>query len=269
MSNLIEIKNLNYKIDKTIIFHDFSLSIKEGSYISIVGNNGSGKTTLIRLISGLLPSKNSISIHYSYVDYGRIHDHSQEFGIVFGNQLHSFLRKTVYQEMAFSLENLNLEVKEIEKRILAIAKLFGISKLLDKKTIDLTNSEKQQVLLAISLLHNPKILLLDHPFSMMDYSTKQKVKQILKNYQQEHNLTVILTTTSLEDTLDTDYLYILNQGDIVMEGKPLTVLKEDTLLNRLGLSLPFMVDLSLKLEFYELLDHTETNMNRMVDTLWK
>lgn len=269
MSNLIEIRNLNYKIGKTVIFHDFSLSVQEGSYISIAGNNGSGKTTLIRLISGLLPSKNSISIHYSYVDSSRIYDHSQELGIVFGNQLHSFLFKTVYEEMAFPLENLNWKVAEIEKRILEIAKLFGISKLLDKKTKDLTNSEKQIVLLAISLLHHPKILLLDHPFSMMDYPTKQHVKYVLKEYQKEKKLTIILTTTSLEDTLDTDYLYILNQENIVMEGKPFTVLKEDILLNRLGLSLPFMVDLSFKLEFYELLDQVETDMNRMVDTLWK
>lgn len=269
MTNILEIKNLNYKVGKTIIFQDFSLSVQEGSYISIAGNNKSGKTILIKLICGILPSKNSISIGYSYVDNNRIHDHSKELGVVFGNNLNSFLFETVYKEMAFPLENLNLERKEIEKRILEIAKIFGISKLLDKKTTDLTNSEKQQVLLAISLLHQPKILLLDNAFSMMDKDTKQKIKKVLKEYQQKNHLTIILTTTNLEDTIDTDYLYILNQGNIVVEGIPLTVLKEDTLLNRLGLSLPFMVDLSLKLEFYQLLNNIELDIDRMVNTLWK
>ena len=61
----------------------------------------------------------------------------------------------------------------------------------------------------------------------------------------------------------------MNDGDIILEGEPLTVLKEDTLINRLGLSLPFMVDLSLKLEFYELLDKVEVDIDRMVNTLWK
>lgn len=269
MANILEIKNLNYKYGTTTIFKDFNLSVKEGSYIGIVGNNNSGKTTLIKLIAGILPSKNSITIGYSYVDNHRIQDHTKELGIIFGNQLTTFLFEDVYKEMAFPLENLNIEVKDIEKKILEISNLFGISKLLDKKTRDLTNSEKQEVLIAISLLHQPKILLLDNAFSMMDRKTKERIQKALKEYQTKYKLTIILTTTNLEDTLDTDYLYILNHGNIVVEGEPFVVLKEDTLLNRLGLSLPFMADLSLKLEFYELIEGIEMDMNRMVDNLWK
>lgn len=269
MANILEIKNLNYQYGNTTIFKDFNLSVKEGSYISIAGNNNSGKTTLIKLIAGILPNKNSITIGYSYVDNYRMQDHSKELGIVLGNQLNSFLFEDVYKEMAFPLENLNQEVKEIEKKILEISNLLGISKLLDKKTSDLTNSEKQEILLAISLLHQPKILLLDNAFSMMNRKTKERVKKALKEYQKKYKLTIILTTTNLEDTLDTDYLYILNDGNIVVEGEPLVVLKEDTLLNRLGLSLPFMVDLSLKLEFYELIKGIEVDMDRMVNGLWK
>jgi energy-coupling factor transport system ATP-binding protein len=269
MANILEIKNLNYKYGTTTIFKDFNLSVKENSYISIAGNNTSGKTTLIKLIAGLLPSKNNIIIGYSYVDNNRICDHTKELGIVFGNNLTSFLFEDVYKEMAFPLENLNKEVVEIENKILEIANMFGISKLLDKKTKDLTSLEKQEVLIAISLLHEPKILLLDNAFSMMDRKTKERVKKGLIEYKKKYKLTIILTTTNLEDTLDTDYLYILNKGNIVVEGEPLTVLREDTILNRLGLSLPFMVDLSLKLEFYELIEKIEIDMDRMVDNLWK
>ena len=93
--------------------------------------------------------------------------------------------------------------------------------------------------------------------------------KLLREYQKKNNLTILQTTTDLEDVIDTDYLYIMNDGDIILEGEPLTVLKEDTLLNRLGLSIPFMVDLSLKLEFYELLDKIEVDVDRMVNTLWK
>lgn len=269
MANILEIKNLNYKYGKTTIFKDFNLSVKEASYISIAGNNTSGKTTLIKLISGFLPNDNTIMIGYSYVDMKRIHDHSKDLGVVLGNDLNNFLFEDVYKEMAFPLENLNNEIELIEKRILEISSLFKINKLLDKKTSDLTNSEKQILLIAISLLHNPKILLLDNAFSMMDRKTKQDVKKTLKEYQIKNKLTIIQATTDLEDTIDTDYLYIMNDGDIILEGEPLTVLKEDTILNRLGLSLPFMVDLSLKLEFYELLDGIEVDINRMVNTLWK
>lgn len=269
MANILEIKNLNYGYGKTTIFKDFNLSVEEGSYIGIAGNNNSGKTTLIKLISGILPSKDAVTIGYSYVDNNRIHDNSKRLGIVFGSSFNLFLFDDVYKEMAFPLENLNISVDEIEKRIIDLAKDFGISKLLDKKTIDLTNSERQEVQLVISLLHSPDILLLDNPFSMMNRETKNKILKALKKYHEENKLTIILATTNLEDVLDTDYIYVLNDGDIIIEGKTFEVLEEDTILNKLGFSLPFMVDLSLKLKFYELLDDIEVDMNRMVDVLWK
>ena len=267
--NILEINNLNFKYKNSIIFKNFSLKVEEGKFISIAGNNTSGKTTLIKLISGMLPSNNTITIGYSYVNDTRIHDHSKEVGIVFGSRLNAFLFDDVYKEMAFPLENLNMDVNEIEKRIIEVAKFFGITKLLDKKTFDLTKAEKQVLLLAIALLHKPKLLLLDNPFSMIDRLTKKKLINRLKEYQEQNNLTIILTTVNLEETLDSDYLYIIDKGNIVVEGKPKVVLTEDTLINRLGLSLPFMVDLSLKLEFYNLINNIETDINRMVDTLWK
>ena len=104
---------------------------------------------------------------------------------------------------------------------------------------------------------------------MINKKTKEKMKKALTDYKSKYNLTIILMSTNLEDALDTDYLYILNKGNIVVEGLPNVVVKEDTLLNRLGISLPFMVDLSLKLEFYELIDHVEMDINRLVNDLWK
>ncbi len=269
MSNILEINNLNYKYGKTTVFKNFNLSVEEGRYIGVAGSNASGKTTLIKLISGILPSCDSIMVGYSYVNSNRIHDHSRDFGVVFGQNLNCFLFDDVYKEMAFPLENLNLDVSEIEKTILDTASSFKINKLLDKKIIDLTNSEKQQLLIAIATLHKPKILLLDSAFTMMDRKTKKQIKDTLINYKKSFNITIIETTSNLEDVVDSDYLYVIGNGGILIEGKPLVVFREDSLLTRIGLALPFMVDLSLKLEFYELLDHIETDVYRMVDDLWK
>lgn len=269
MKNIIEIKNLTYKYKDKTILNNFNMSIEENSFISIAGNNDSGKTTLIKLINGLLPNNNSIVIGMSYLNSNRIHDHSKIIGSVYGNNLNTFLFNDVYKEMAFPLENLSVNPTDIETKIIDTAKYFGIADLLDKKIEDLTSSEKQELMIAISLLHEPKILLLDNPFSMMDRNTKKKIKDKLLDYKKKHNLTIILSTTNLEDTIDSDYLYILDKGKIVVEGKPLTVFKEDGLINRLGLTIPFMVDLSLKLEFYELLDDYELDMEALVNKLWK
>ena len=171
--------------------------------------------------------------------------------------------------MAFPLENLNIPVPKIEEKILEVAKEFGITKFLDRKIENLTNSEKQELLIAIALLHDPKVLLLDNAFSMMNKKTKQKIEKILIERIERDKLTVILTTTNLNEIISSDYTYVLNNGDIIMEGKPSSILREEKILNRIGLELPFMIDLSLKLEFYELLDDEITDMDRMVDTLWK
>ena len=269
MKNIIEIKNLNFKYDSSIIFNDFNMEIKEGSFTCIAGNNTSGKTTIIKLISGEISVPNTITIGYSYLNTSRLYDHSTYMGVMFGDRLNSFLFDDVYKEMAFPLENLNINPKEIENRIIEIAKFFNINYLLDKKTVDLTNSEKQIILIAIALLHKPKILLLDNPFSMMNIATKNRVKDRLKQYKEKNSITIVLTTVNLEDVVDADYLYIINKGNVVVEGKPLAVMENDTLIKKLGLSLPFMVDLSLKLKFYELVDNIELDMDRMVNTLWK
>lgn len=269
MIKALEINNLQFSYPKKNVFHGLSLSIEQGKFVTFIGNNQSGKTTLIKLICGLLDAKKSIVLGYAYVNNARIHDNSRFFGVVFSDVDGKFLFDNVYKEMAFPLENLNTPIDKIENMIIDIAKEFGITEMLDKKIEDLTNSEKQELLIVISLLHNPKLLLLDNALSMMDKKTKEKVLKILKERIKKDKLTVILTTMNLEEIVDSDYTYVLNNGNIVMEGSPLSVLKEERLLNKVGLELPFMIDLSLKLEFYELLNEVITDMDRMVTTLWK
>ena len=78
-----------------------------------------------------------------------------------------------------------------------------------------------------------------------------------------------MTTNNLCDTLNTDYLYILNEGEVYLEGEPLEILEKDNILNKIGLDIPFMIDLSVKLRDYDLIENIELDKNRMVDILWK
>lgn len=266
---ILNIKNLNYSYNTQKVINNLSLSIEEGTFISIVGNNTSGKTTLIKLICGLLDSKETITVNYTYVDNKKIHSNSKLFGVVFSNSNNKLLFNNVYSEMAFSLENLNYNSKEIEEIIINIATEFNNKKILDKKIESLTEAEKQELLIMISLLHNPKILLLDSPFSMMLKEQKNKIIKILKNRIKKDKLTVLLTTTSLEDIIDSDYTYVINKGTIIMEGTPKSIFKEEKILNNIGLELPFMIDLSHKLEFYDLLKEDIIDMEKMVNKLWK
>jgi len=82
-------------------------------------------------------------------------------------------------------------------------------------------------------------------------------------------MTIVMSTNRLEETLNCDYLYILNNGQVSLEGHPLDILKDDNIINRLGLSIPFMIDLSVKLKDYDLLDDVVLSMDGLVNTLWK
>lgn len=269
MKKALEINNLQFSYPKKEVFKGLSLTIDEGTFTTFIGNNQSGKTTLIKLICGLLNGNKSIIAGYAYVSNQRIHDNSKFFGVAFSEVDGKFLFDNVYKEMTFPLENLNIPVDKIENKVIEIAKEFGITEMLDKKIEDLTNSEKQELSVAISLLHDPQVLLLDNAFSMMNKKTKRKIMSILKERIKKDNLTVILTTMNLEEILESDYTYVLHEGEIIMEGTPVSVLKEEKLLNSVGLELPFMIDLSLKLQFYELLDEVVIDMDRMVNILWK
>ncbi len=269
MSKILEVRNLQFNYQNKKLFDGLNLSFDEAKFTTIIGNNKSGKSTLIKLLCGLLDSKNSIIVEYAYINSNKINDYSRFFGVVFSANDNHFLFNNVYKELSFPLENLNIAPQEIEKRVIEIAREFSVTKLLDSKIEDLTKSEKQELLLILALIHEPKVLLLDNPFSMMTKKTKNKCLKIINKRIKNDNLTVVLATTNLSDIIDSDYTYVLNSGNLVMEGKPLSILREEKFLTRLGLELPFMIDLSLKLQFYELLDKEYTDMDRMVDTLWK
>lgn len=265
--SLISVKNLDYKKNKKEILKDINLNIDEGSFVSIIGSNSSGKTTLLKIISGLIPTNNKVSINHGYISLKREHKDIVKLGLVF-NDLNKFLFNDVYEELTFPLENLNIESEEQQKIILNLADFLEINDLLDKKTDDLKQEEKQLVLIALALIHKPQILILDNPFSMMKTSTKQRIISKLKQLQKVENTTIILSTNNLEDIVDTDYTYVLDNGEIVIEGKTLSVLQEDILLKKLGIELPFSINLSLMLKFYEIYDNLETDYNEVIKKLW-
>ena len=265
--SLISVKNLTYNKNKKDILKNINLDIEEGSFVSVIGANSSGKTVLLKILSGIIPTTNKVAINHGYINLKREYKDITKLGLVF-NDLNNFLFSDVYEELIFPLENLNIPAEEQQKTILKLSDYLGITDLLDKKTDDLKQEEKQLVLIALALIHKPQILILDNPFSMMKTSTKKRVLSKLKELQQKENMTIILSTNNLEDIVDTDYTYVLDNGEIVIEGKTLSVLQEDILLKKLGIELPFSINLSLMLKFYEIYDKVETDYNEVINKLW-
>ena len=265
--NIISINKLTYRYLHDFVFHNFSLDIKETSWVTIAGSNKSGKSTLVKILSGLNMTDNDIKINNTQLNKENLKKIRQQIGVVFENPDNSFIYDTVKEEMKIILKNLKID--DIDFHIDKISKIFNINYLLNKDPHNLSGGEKQKAAIACALVHKPKILLLDEAFLMIDNKEKNEILKTLKEYKDKENLTILNFTHDLEESFYSDRLIIINKGEIIIDGKPRKVMEYDRILNKLGIEIPFIVDLSIKLKLYGLLDEIMYNTDEMVNTIWK
>ncbi|NLA33978.1 MAG: ATP-binding cassette domain-containing protein, partial [Tenericutes bacterium] len=260
MDYILKTKNLNYK-DK---IKDINIKIIRNKINAFIGNDKSNKETLLRLLCGIFSSNEAISVNCAYMNKSNFDKFNIQFGVVLSNINNQFLFDSVYKELIFPLQNLNMSKRDIINRLNYIVKLFDLEKLLKLSPQDLTYYQKQIVLVAIALMHKPKILFLENVLSFLDYNNFNRVINILKKLCNEDDLTVILTTDISAQTIFCDNLFVIDQGKIVFSGKPIDVYNNDKELIKLGLEIPFIYDLSSKLKFYELITQPYDNIERLV-----
>ncbi|MDD2490264.1 MAG: ATP-binding cassette domain-containing protein [Bacilli bacterium] len=269
MSEIIQTKNLSFRYDTELIFYRLNLSVKTGEWVTVIGPNGSGKTTLLKLLTGLLYNDSEIVIDGIRLKKNNLKTIRKKIGVIFDNVDNQFVTETVKSEIAFTMENLQYKRKEINHRIEKIARQLKIEHLLDQDPHHLSGGEKQKVALASILALKPKIILLDESFSMLDVNERKEILDILKQIQKEEDLTILNITHNLEEAYWGERLIVLYNRSILIDGPTLDVFAHDKLLNRAGLEIPFMVDLSMKLKLYGLIDRIILDMDELVDALWK
>jgi len=162
---MIRLENINYKYEDKKVLDNISFEIQEGEKIALLGSNGSGKSTLLRILAGLYKTD-------GYFFEGKKVKIDKNFrkklAILFQNPESMIFNPTVYDEIAFSLKEFDIEVGN---KVENIASIFGIENLLHKNPLNLSGGEKQKVILAALLVYEPKILLLDEPTTAMDPRT--------------------------------------------------------------------------------------------------
>ena len=163
-----------------------------------------------------------------------------------------------------------MDDESIKKIVKDVAKDLEITKLLDSKIKDLNHYERLKVVLASLLVSGPKLLILDDPCLYLSFYEKEEFMGILEQVRSS-GVTIIMSCSSLEEVVYTinSTLYVLDKGNVVSSGDSLKVLSNDSLLNKVGLELPFMVDLSVKLEYYNLTSKINLSSLGFVDSLWK
>ena len=268
MENIIKIEKLNFRYDEKEVFADLSLNIEKGSFVSIIGTNGSGKSTLIKILSGLLNYNGYINIDGYNLNEFYLKEIRRKIGVVFDNPDNHFVAETVIDDLAFSLENLQYDKNDITNSINEIARKFNLTDILYSEPRNLTNSQKQKVAIASSLIFNPKILILDESLHQLTPTDKNEVLNILKEYQKERELTIIMITHDLENTLYSNRIIVLNEGKIYLDGNVTEVYAKKDKLLKLNFNLPFIVKLSYKLLEEQIIDKIYIDFKTLMEDLW-
>ncbi len=262
-----KIENVNYKypLEEKQALKNINIEIKKGEFWAVIGKNGSGKTTFCNMLRRFVPDfyKGELTGKITLEDK-ELKDYSQKelvqkIGFVFQNPFTqiSGVKDTVFEEIAYGLENLGLDKEEIISRVEKILKLLEIEKLRDRNPYDLSGGQKQRVALASIIAMDPDILVIDEPTSQLDPKGTEDIFKII-NLMANEGKTIILVEHKLE--LIAEYaqnILVLDKGEIILSGKAEEVLNNKILLEKeIGMTqysiLAYELEKARKVEFEEI-----------------
>ena len=258
MDVILNINNIKYKD----IFEDLSIYIEKNTITAISGPNKCGKTTLIRILNKDIKIDSNIVYEGKKIQDYKNNEYYKRVQAVFPQEI-IFHEKTIINELKYQQETPNLE------RLDFIISKMGLRKIQNKNINTLEEKEVFLTQIAIAILNSKNIVMIDE---IDNYFTDEELIKIYKFFNicmDKYDLTFIVTCLNLNSTIYVDNLCIINKGKIVLKGEPLRVLDKDNILNKIGLEVPFMIDLSVKLKDYQLINKIILNQEEMIDELWK
>lgn len=268
MKNIVEIKSLCFSYETEEVIKNIDFEVKNGIITTLVGDTGGGKTTLVKLILGLIKGTGQIKILNQDINDKNLTLMCQ-IAVILGNPKKNFVTDSVLDELVFPLENLQMQKEEMDKYLSDIIDEFDLNDILDRNPQELNHEEASVVAIACALITKPKLLILDDAFTKIGDFWKKKLFRILKKWNQTYQLTILNVTHNIEECLLGKELYLLHHGEIVLRTKVSDLASVEKELKQYHYQLPFMVELSEKLKYYNVIDHTILDMSRMVNTIWK
>lgn len=243
---------------------DISFELKEKDFVTIVGNNND--LIIHTLLHG--NKKAQIIVNNSVFEYKTLLKMRRNMSIVLYKHLDIFVGERVIDEIVYGLESLAMKKNEIRELVSSYARMFKLEELLERDPNSLGSSDKIKMKILSSMIIKPKVLVIDNVISSLDYEDKLLIFDILKDFSKSGGI-VINITNDIEESLYSDKIYVIHDKKLVCEGKTLSVLNEEKLLKRLGISLPFIIDLNKYLMDYGLIDKYYLTNEKLVNALWK
>lgn len=250
MDKIIEINDLSFEYEEGLKTIDhISFDIKKGNYVAILGHNGSGKSTIAKLLIGLLEKKSgSIVVNGYELTIENLYKVRDSIGIVFQNPDNQFIGATVRDDIAFGLENTCVPQNEMDDIINTYAAKVKMSDFLDHEPTKLSGGQKQRVAIAGILAMAPSIIILDEATSMLDPMGRREINSLVKELNQEKDITIISITHDIEEAKNADQVIMLNKGKIVANGKPSEILSDEQTLIKCELDIPFALKVAKGLD---------------------
>ena len=248
---VIELKNVSFAYDENkTILEDISLKIYKGEYVSLIGHNGSGKSTLAKIMAYLNePTNGEVYINNTLINEKNCDSCREIIGIVLQNPDNQFIGSTVEEDIAFGLENRNVETKKMHEIVDKFASLVGMKEYLKKEPGELSGGQKQRVAIAGILALGLKVIILDEATSMLDPECVKEIKDLIfKMKENDKDLTIISITHDLEEAYLSDRVIVLNDKKIYKDDEPdkvFTSLKE---MQSIGLDFPFILKIKSELK---------------------
>lgn len=248
----INVKNVKYQYqnENSFVLKGINMHVEEGKITGILGKSGSGKTTLLEMFNALrIPSEGTIEIGDFCIGKNIDIDVTNlrfQVGLVFQFPEDQFFALTVKEELELPLKFYNYNKNKIEERIISSLQMVGLDpSYLDKNPQTLSNGEKRKVALASILVLNPSILVLDEPTIGLDSESASNFIKLLRLLKRRYNKTIIIASHNTELLHKiVDYLYVINDGTVVLEGNKYDVFKQEKILKKYGIKVPKIMEFS-------------------------
>jgi energy-coupling factor transport system ATP-binding protein len=265
MENIIEIKDVNFRyqnVDEnetgTNVLEHINLNIKKGEFAAVLGHNGSGKSTLAKLCNAILTPSSGVVLSYGFdtSDEQNLFDIRKKIGMVFQNPDNQLVATVVEEDVAFGLENIGVPTEEMRVRVDEALKAVDMYEYREHAPHKLSGGQKQRVAIAGIIAMKPECIVLDEPTAMLDPRGRTEVMNTIRMLNRDFGITIVLITHYMEEAAEADRIIVIDDGAVMLDGKPESVFSKVEALKAVGLDVPQVTELMYRLKEQGLPAHT-------------
>ncbi len=219
---------------------NFSLEIKKGEFVAVLGHNGSGKSTVAKLSNGLVtPESGDVYVlGMNTKDENYDLEIKQTVGVVFQNPDNQIVATIVEEDVAFGPENLGIEPAEIRRRVDESLKIVGMYEYRMHEPHKLSGGQKQRVAIAGIIAMQPQCIVFDEPTAMLDPEGRRDVMNAMKRLNKELGITVVFITHYMEEACEAERIIVMDDAHLVLDGTPKEIFSDIDRIRKLGLDVP-------------------------------